>query len=230
MVLPALLLPAPLAGYEPPPADIQAILDAPYPASVSFSPDGEWMIEQERPSLRTLDELAPPRVKVAGIKLDPETGGPSRSYLYRGLALKHVRHKARGRAIALPEGARVSHLRWHPGTRGSPCPSRQSRAGFAGRSDRVTVSRGEGSAGLGATCCGTCSESMASGVRGAAIGWWCGLSSCRRLRRRAAAPLERSPARVPALRDGLPLATVKVLRGLELAAARAPPAAGARAA
>lgn len=110
----ALLFATALAAYEQPPADIQAILDAPYPPSVSFSPDGAWMIEQARPSLRTLDELAAPRVKVAGIKLDPETFGPSRPYLYRGLQLKPVQPKAKARDITLPEGARISNLRWHP--------------------------------------------------------------------------------------------------------------------
>lgn len=108
------LLPAAVAAYEQPPADIQAILDAPYPPSVSFSPDGSWMVEQVRPALRTLDELAAPRVKVAGIKLDPDTFGPSRPYLYRGLSLKAVESRGASRAIDLPEDARISNLRWHP--------------------------------------------------------------------------------------------------------------------
>ena len=108
------LLPVALAAYEQPPADIQDILDAPYPPSVSFSPDGAWMVERARPALRTLDELAAPRVKVAGIKLDPSTFGPSRPYLYRGLLLKPVQPRAEGEAIDLPADARISNLRWHP--------------------------------------------------------------------------------------------------------------------
>lgn len=108
------LLATALAAYQQPPADIQAILDAPYPPSVSFSPDGDWMVEQVRPALRTLDELAAPRVKVAGIKLDPETFGPSRPYLYRGLRLRAVRPKAPTVDVDLPADARISHLRWHP--------------------------------------------------------------------------------------------------------------------
>jgi dipeptidyl aminopeptidase/acylaminoacyl peptidase len=109
----ALGSPAALAAYEQPPEDIQAILDAPYPPSVSFSPDGTWMVEQARPALRTLDELAAPRVKVAGIKLDPETFGPSRPYLYRGLVLRPSSGKGEPVDIELPDDARISNLRWH---------------------------------------------------------------------------------------------------------------------
>ena len=112
------LLAAPSAfaddGYQQPPQVIADILDAQYPPSVRLSPDGRWMVEQERPSLRTLDELAAPRVKVAGIKLDPSTHGPSRPYLFRRLVLREVGGKGPGATIDLPEGARVSHLDWHP--------------------------------------------------------------------------------------------------------------------
>jgi dipeptidyl aminopeptidase/acylaminoacyl peptidase len=100
-------------GYQQPPADIAAILDAESPPAVDISPDGEWMLEQDRPSLRTLDELAAPRVKVAGITLDPTTHGPSRPYLYRGLRLRRVDGKGPAFDLALPADARVSNVRWH---------------------------------------------------------------------------------------------------------------------
>lgn len=100
------------AAYEEPPAPIADILDAKSPPSVSVSPDGVWMLEVERPSLRTLDELAAPRVKVAGIKLDPRTFGPSRPYLYRGMTLRTVRGNQRVELV-LPDDARVGSLSWH---------------------------------------------------------------------------------------------------------------------
>ena len=115
-VLPLFLAPAiALAGdgYQHPPADIAAILDARYPPSVNLSPDGTWMLEQERPALRTLEELAAPRVKVAGIKLDPSTHGPSRPYLYRGLQVRRTDGKGRPFSLDLPDEARVSNVRWH---------------------------------------------------------------------------------------------------------------------
>ena len=115
MVLFLLGLTAALAadGYEEPPAEIAAILDAPSSPAVDFSPDGAWFIEKARPSLRSLEELAAKRVKVAGITLDPSTFGPSRPYLYRQLSLRRVDAPRDAIDIALPEGARISHVMWH---------------------------------------------------------------------------------------------------------------------
>ena len=111
LFLPALALAA--DGYEQPPAEIAAILDASAPPMVRTSPDALWMLEQDTPALRTLDELAAPRVKVAGIKLDPSTHGPSRPYLYRGLRVQRTDGKGRTIDLDLPEDARVSNVVWH---------------------------------------------------------------------------------------------------------------------
>jgi dipeptidyl aminopeptidase/acylaminoacyl peptidase len=99
-------------GYEEPPADIAAILDAQYPPSVQLSPDGAWLVEMERPALRTLDELAASRVKVAGIKLDPSTFGPSRPYLFRRLVVRKLEGRG-GAVVELPEGSRISGIAWN---------------------------------------------------------------------------------------------------------------------
>ncbi len=110
LLLAACLLPS----YQQPPPVIADILDASYPPAVRLSPDGKWFVELERPSLRTLDELAAPVVKVAGIKLDPRTRGPSRPYLYRKLTLHEVGKRGPGRVIELDGDVRVSHVEWHP--------------------------------------------------------------------------------------------------------------------
>ena len=102
------------AGYQQPPQVIADILDARYPPSISLSPDGRWMVEMERPALRTLDELAARRVKVAGVKLDPSTFGPSRPYLFRALTVRGVGKGGGDLVLDLPEDSRLSGLSWHP--------------------------------------------------------------------------------------------------------------------
>jgi dipeptidyl aminopeptidase/acylaminoacyl peptidase len=108
-----LLCSAVLSGYQQPPQVIADILDAQVPPSIQLSPDGRWLVEMERPGLRTLDELAAPRIKVAGIKIDPSTRGPSRPYLFRTITLREVGARGAGRRIQLPDGARISTLDWH---------------------------------------------------------------------------------------------------------------------
>ena len=102
-------------GYQQPPEDIQAILAADSPPAVSLSPDRQWMIELERPSLRPLAELAEREVKVAGIKINPDTNGPAREYAYRGIVLRDVAPAKRTQRIPvqLPDGARIRNVDWN---------------------------------------------------------------------------------------------------------------------
>ena len=106
--------------YQQPPEEIQAILDADSPPAVSVSPNREWMLELERPNLRVLSELAEPEVKVAGIKINPETNGPSREYAYRGMVLRDMASARRAKRveIALPDGAAVRNVKWSPNNSG----------------------------------------------------------------------------------------------------------------
>jgi len=106
--------------YQQPSIDIQTILDAASPPAVLVSPDREWMLELERPSLRPLTELAEPVVKVAGIQINPETNGPAREYAYRGIELRDMAAAKRANRvdIALPDGARVRNVRWNADSTG----------------------------------------------------------------------------------------------------------------
>ena len=77
---------APLA-YRVPPAPIAALIDAPELPDVALSPDRRWLLLLERPALPPIAELAEPELRLAGLRLNPRTNGPSRSSPYRSLAL-----------------------------------------------------------------------------------------------------------------------------------------------
>ena len=101
-------------GYQEPPAAIAQVLDAARPPAVSFSPDRSVMIEVGRPDLPSIAELSAPRVKVAGMQIDPRTYGPAGALGYTSLVLR-----PRGRAervartpVALPEGTRIDDVMW----------------------------------------------------------------------------------------------------------------------
>jgi hypothetical protein len=64
--------------YEPAPDAVAAILDAPRPPQLQISPDKEWLVLLDRPALPPISEIAAPVVKVAGVRLDPDTNGPAR--------------------------------------------------------------------------------------------------------------------------------------------------------
>ncbi len=106
-----LLLPLALAdGWQPAPEPIATILKTPWTPAVSFSPDRAWMVELERPALPPIAELAEPEVRVAGIRINPDTYGPSRQSAYTALRLRPV-GGGPVREAALPEGG-IGNLDW----------------------------------------------------------------------------------------------------------------------
>src|SRR6478672_1044077 len=76
--------------YESPPAEVAAILDAPRPPSIQISPDHRWLLLLERPALPPIGEVAAPVVKVAGVRLDPDTDGPARENPFTAVSLRRL--------------------------------------------------------------------------------------------------------------------------------------------
>ncbi len=100
--------------YQMPPEEVAAIVDAPATPGVSFSPTREWMILQDRASLPGIIDLAQPELRLAGIRINPATNGPSRSATSVGLSLVDMAtgetHPVRG----LPDEPSISNLSWSP--------------------------------------------------------------------------------------------------------------------
>jgi len=65
-------------GYQLPPEGIVSLIDAPQTPSVLLSPDNQTMLLMHRPGLPTIADLSKPEMRLAGIRFDPSTNGPSR--------------------------------------------------------------------------------------------------------------------------------------------------------
>lgn len=65
--------------YKTPPKAISDLVNAPSTPSVSFSKDGEWMMLLERADNPSIEELSQPELRIAGLRINPATSGPSRS-------------------------------------------------------------------------------------------------------------------------------------------------------
>ena len=113
--------PSPITDQSPatdnqwasPPEPINQILDAPSTPAVLISPDKQWFIELEQPSLPTIAELAEPEIAVAGFRLNPRLHCPARHQTYRGMTL-HALRSGLSKPVPLPEAARISYTRWSP--------------------------------------------------------------------------------------------------------------------
>lgn len=103
------------AAYRQPPAAIQQILDAPATPTSIVTPDRRMILLLERPGLPSISEIAAPEYRVAGIRLDPRTSGPSRQNPARGMSLMPIGGgEATPVTMALPAGAGVGAPLWSP--------------------------------------------------------------------------------------------------------------------
>jgi len=100
-------------SWQSPPNPINKILAASPTPKASLSPNGDWLVEMERPSLCPIAELAEPEVAIAGFRINPMTATSTRVNPYRRLWITEVATGNR-RPVALRPSARLSHLHWSP--------------------------------------------------------------------------------------------------------------------
>lgn len=99
--------------WQSPPDPIPELLDAQWFPAVKVSPNRQWLVRLERPTLPAIAELAQPRVQVAGLQLDRFTRTPALNYTLRGIEIQNL-VTGEIQTIALPENAQIDHLHWSP--------------------------------------------------------------------------------------------------------------------
>jgi dipeptidyl aminopeptidase/acylaminoacyl peptidase len=102
-------------GYQQPPAAVARILDAPARPQVLTSPDKSLLILLDRPGLPSIAELSEPEYRLAGLRLNPRTSGPSRQNPSRGMRVMPLRGgDAQPVQMQLPTGGGISNPIWSP--------------------------------------------------------------------------------------------------------------------
>jgi dipeptidyl aminopeptidase/acylaminoacyl peptidase len=99
--------------YQKPPANIEALLDAPPTPFVRVSPDHRVLLVQQPQTFPTIAEVAQPRYRLAGIRFNPATNGPSREVSTVKMWLQPIGGTEKPIA-GLPENLKASHAAWSP--------------------------------------------------------------------------------------------------------------------
>src|SRR5580698_11276292 len=100
--------------YQKPPEAIEQLLDAPLTPVVKLSPDRSLLLVEQPQSFPTIAEVAQPRYRLAGIRFNPATNGPSRQISVVRLSLQSVAGGAPQAIAGLPAALKASHLSWSP--------------------------------------------------------------------------------------------------------------------
>ncbi len=107
-------------GYQQPPQAIAAILDAPLTPFVSVNPTRTRLLLSDRAGYPSIAEVAAPEYRLAGLRFDPQSNGPSRGTGVRALSIMPVTG-GDSRHITVPwpagtdtTGAPISNTSWSP--------------------------------------------------------------------------------------------------------------------
>lgn len=101
-------------SYQMPPQEMVEIVDAPESPAVSISPNHQWMLMMARASLPSIEDLAQPELRIAGLRINPATNGPSRGRYYHGLKIKSLNGESEIEIEGLPDKVRISNVSWSP--------------------------------------------------------------------------------------------------------------------
>jgi dipeptidyl aminopeptidase/acylaminoacyl peptidase len=101
-------------SYQRPPEEIVKLLEAPLTPFVSISPDKQWMLLLERSDYPTIEQLSRPELRIAGLRINPENFGPSRSNYTIGLKAKRLADGQEFEIKNLPAPAFLSNISFSP--------------------------------------------------------------------------------------------------------------------
>lgn len=95
-------------SYQTPPASIADLVNAPSTPAVTFSKDGSFMLLLERTESPSIEDLAQPELRIAGLRINPSTSGPSRAGGYTNLKIKKTATGEEIQVTGLPSPAKMS--------------------------------------------------------------------------------------------------------------------------
>ena len=79
-------------GYQTPNKMMADLVDAPQRPGFSISPNKQWVAVLNRPGLASIEELAQPEAKLAGLRINPNIFSTSRATGYNGIELRSLIH------------------------------------------------------------------------------------------------------------------------------------------
>ena len=100
-------------GYKKPPAQVLDILSAPVTPAASVSPKRDVMLLLTGLRYPPLADLAPPMLRLAGSRINPNTNGPHRFQYAIAASLKRINDGSEIK-IELPPGMKMGNPQWSP--------------------------------------------------------------------------------------------------------------------
>jgi dipeptidyl aminopeptidase/acylaminoacyl peptidase len=104
-------------NYQKPPEPIEALLDAPISPIARLSPDRRMLLVLQQATFPTIADVAQPRFRLAGLRFNPATNGPSRELYYVSLSLQPTEGGTPQQISGLPSTLKATSPLWSPDSR-----------------------------------------------------------------------------------------------------------------
>src|ERR1700682_3870555 len=101
-------------GYMLPPKDIADLLLAKPTPAISVDRKGQWMLFSQRNSYPSVEELAQPELRIAGLRFNPNNYTLSRQNFINDLSLKDLRTGKEYKIQGLPVPLLAGNVSWSP--------------------------------------------------------------------------------------------------------------------
>ena len=102
-------------NYQQPPKAIADLLLAKPTPSVSIDGKAEWMLLSTPYSYPSVEELARPEFRIAGLRINPDNFSPSRKTFISSFALKNIKTGKIATITGLPSPLFAADTTWNPG-------------------------------------------------------------------------------------------------------------------
>ena len=100
--------------YQTPPKEIYDLVMAKPTPGVTFDSKGQYMLILERSSMPSVEDLAQPELRIAGLRINPNNFGPSRSAYITDISIKEVATGKEFHVTGLPANLKAGNLQWSP--------------------------------------------------------------------------------------------------------------------
>ena len=100
--------------YQTPPKVLADLLLAKLTPSINVDSKGEWMLIMERNSYPSVEEMAQPELRIAGLRINPNNFSPSRQNFINNLTLKNIKSGKTFSISGLPKNLLAANISWSP--------------------------------------------------------------------------------------------------------------------
>jgi len=101
-------------GYKIPPKDIMDLVLVKPTPNVSLDDKAEWMLFSQSNSYPSIEELAQPELRIAGLRINPNNFAPSRQTFINDLWFKNLSSNKEFKINGLPSPLMAGNISWSP--------------------------------------------------------------------------------------------------------------------